>query len=86
MLGEVKDVIGEWHDWQELIATARDVLDHGPSCKLIKHMIGVSDFKFKRALVLTDQLREKYLSAAPRSRRRSTPDAIVTAIASIAEN
>lgn len=93
MLGEVKDVIGEWHDWQELIATAREALDHGPSCKLIKHMTGVSDFKFKRALVLTDQLREKYLSTAARSKRRnrqsktgSTPDAIVSAIASIAEN
>src|SRR5882762_5702393 len=26
-LGEVKDSIGEWHDWEELIAIANDLLD-----------------------------------------------------------
>jgi hypothetical protein len=29
-LGEVKDAIGEWHDWEELTAIAADILDHGP--------------------------------------------------------
>jgi len=37
-LGEVKDAIGEWHDWEELIAMATQLLDHGTSCKLIKHL------------------------------------------------
>src|SRR5207253_7934757 len=27
-LGEVKDAIGEWHDWEELITIANGVVDH----------------------------------------------------------
>ena len=34
-LGEVKDAIGEWHDWEELIAIATDVLSHGSQCNLL---------------------------------------------------
>jgi CHAD domain-containing protein len=31
-LGEIKDAIGEWHDWETLIAIARDQLPHGARC------------------------------------------------------
>ncbi|HEY2382514.1 MAG TPA: CHAD domain-containing protein [Terriglobia bacterium] len=91
MLGGVKDAIGEWHDWSVLAATAGDLLDHGPSCRLTRHLKEVVDSKFQRALLLTGQLREKYLSAAPRSNQKSRPAGkglmpapIINAAASIA--
>ena len=31
-LGEVKDRIGEWHVWEELVEIATQVLDHGSPC------------------------------------------------------
>jgi hypothetical protein len=31
-LGAVKDAIGEWHDWEELIAIAANALSHGARC------------------------------------------------------
>src|SRR5665213_1882446 len=34
-LGEVKDAIGEWHDWNELAAIAAVALSHGTQCALI---------------------------------------------------
>ena len=60
-LGEVKDAIGEWHDWQELLDIARQVLDHGSSCKLIKRLKTVSKSKYDKALLLTESLRSHYL-------------------------
>ena len=37
-LSEVKDAIGDWHDWEQLIAIASDVLDHGAECKLMAQL------------------------------------------------
>src|SRR5262249_34551890 len=37
-LGEVKDAIGDWHDWETLIAIAKQSLDHDASCKLMKQL------------------------------------------------
>ena len=36
VLGQVKDAIGDWHDWQKLTAMASDLLDHGSGCKLLQ--------------------------------------------------
>jgi CHAD domain-containing protein len=58
-LGEVKDAIGEWHDWEELILIARDVLEHGTLCRLIKNLRITSNSKYERALMLTSRLRER---------------------------
>jgi CHAD domain-containing protein len=60
-LGEVKDSIGEWHDWEELIAIASQLLDHGTSCELIKRLKDTSNSKYGRALSLTNNLRSNYL-------------------------
>src|SRR5205807_5429297 len=49
-LTEVKDAIGEWHDWEELTAIASQLLDHGPSCKLMKQLKATSDSKYEKAL------------------------------------
>jgi len=70
-LGEVKDAIGEWHDWDELIAIAGKLLDHGPSCRLMKHLKATNDKKYERALSLVGDLRRNYLKAAGSKRRAS---------------
>jgi CHAD domain-containing protein len=77
-LGEVKDAIGEWHDWEELIAIATQLLDHGTACKLIKHLKDTSNSKYQRALSLTNDLRSNYLtSRMPKPGTRQSPIATV---------
>jgi CHAD domain-containing protein len=60
-LGAVKDAIGEWHDWETLVAIAGRVLAHGPSCKLVKELQVTSDAQYARALSVTNHFRSKYL-------------------------
>ena len=50
ILGDVKDAIGEWHDWQELQTIARDHLHHASKCKLIPLLEKTTQQKLKRAL------------------------------------
>jgi CHAD domain-containing protein len=64
-LGSVKDAIGEWHDWEELIVIARDVLDHGPTCKLLRGLRQIADEKYRRALSRAENMRKKYLRISP---------------------
>ena len=70
-LGE-KDAIGEWHDWEELISIANDVLDHGPKCQLLRELKGNSWVKYKHALRLTENMRKKYLGISKRRTHRSS--------------
>jgi CHAD domain-containing protein len=60
-LGEVKDAIGEWHDWQELTAIAGDILDHGPRCQLLRELQRIREVKYQRALGVAEAMRKKYL-------------------------
>ena len=60
-LGEVKDAIGEWHDWVELTAIAERLLDHGPECKLLKLIRANAREKFSHAVALAEKMRRKYL-------------------------
>lgn len=53
-LGQVKDAIGEWHDWQQLVLIARDHLPHGSKCKLIPLLQKTAQQKLKRALAVTN--------------------------------
>jgi CHAD domain-containing protein len=71
-LGEVKDAIGEWHDWEELIAIAADQLDHGPGCKLPHELKQVSARKYERALGLANKVRRVFLGAG-RARKHPSP-------------
>jgi CHAD domain-containing protein len=73
-LGEVKDAIGEWHDWEELVSIAKRILNHGKQCKLIGALKRESEKKFERALCLTNDLRNTYLNSKKpaRSARRFT--------------
>ena len=82
-LGEVKDAIGEWHDWEELIAIATDLLDHGPGCKLLQQLKTISAGKYDRALALANKLRKDFLSSS-RFRKQSLPRPLLQATAAIA--
>jgi len=63
-LGEIKDAIGEWHDWEELIAIAKQQLRHEGPCRLLKHFKATSDSKFKRALSVTNEFRKDHFVPA----------------------
>jgi len=60
-LSEVKDAIGEWHDWDELSGIARELLNHGTGCKLLRELKAVRDTKYDRALLLANEMRNSYL-------------------------
>ncbi len=60
-LGQVKDAIGEWHDWEELIAIADDVLDHRPHCALIDELKRIGREKYESALTVANRMRAAYL-------------------------
>jgi len=70
-LGEVKDAIGEWHDCEELIGIAREALDHGAGCKLVRELRKISEEKYQHALKLANELRVEYLKPPrPAQRKR----------------
>ena len=77
-IGEVKDAIGQWHDWEELIGIATQLLDHGPACKLVKRMKATSDSKYKDALSLTNRLRRNYLNGQEKDILPRTNGALVS--------
>jgi CHAD domain-containing protein len=74
-LGEVKDAIGEWHDWSELGAVANEILDHGSGCKVLKQIRDTTTAKFDHALSLAEALRKKFLGSSSdrNAGRRSAP-------------
>jgi len=61
-LKQVKDAIGEWHDWQELLSIAGKVLDHGGNCRVLQELKSICDHKFEHALVVTNEMRMQYLN------------------------
>jgi CHAD domain-containing protein len=64
-LGEVKDAIGEWHDWDELVAIATQLLRHGKKCKLLRKLKEISRGKFETARSLAYGMRHTYLHNRP---------------------
>jgi CHAD domain-containing protein len=69
-LGQCKNAIGEWHDWEELIAAAEKTLDHGPPCPLLQELKTISKQKFDSALTIAEKLRTDY--ARPKTGKAST--------------
>ena len=69
-LGEVKDAIGEWHDREELIAIAGQVLDHKENCKLLREVKVITSRKYETALSLTNKMRERLSSFFKRVKKR----------------
>jgi len=76
-LGHVKDAIGEWHDWQQLIAIAGDVLDH-EGCRLVQEAKRRSRRKFESALALTTDMRRHCFPAPSRGARHSSATVVFT--------
>jgi CHAD domain-containing protein len=70
-LGEVKDAIGEWHDWEELVVIAKTVLSHGAKCELLHALRNIADRKYHNALVLTENMRKKFLRISDRKGKGS---------------
>jgi CHAD domain-containing protein len=86
-LGETKDAIGDWHDWEEMIAIAREVLDEGNRCPLVQKMKKISDEKYKIALAAATKMRREFVgrrSRTERARRKSAAPAIVKAVGAMA--
>jgi CHAD domain-containing protein len=69
-LGEVKDKIGEWHDWQQLADTAREILDPAEDRALLTKIDQVGKRKFRQGLASANSLRKRYLKS-PTPRQRS---------------
>jgi hypothetical protein len=61
-LSEVKDAIGEWHDWEKLVSVGAKLLEHR-GCKLKAKLKATANMKYERALYLAHQLRDHYLKA-----------------------
>lgn len=68
-LGKVKDAIGNWHDWQQLLAIARDVLDVQKDKALLAEIDATAKKKLAHALAGANGLRRRYLKAAPAGRK-----------------
>jgi CHAD domain-containing protein len=76
-LNEVKDQIGEWHDWTELDEIAKEVLSDCKNCKAIAQIENIVKQKFESTLKAAQQLRSKYFAAqGPRRKRNSKRIAI----------
>jgi CHAD domain-containing protein len=65
-LGEAKDAIGEWHDWEELLEAANKVVNGRPHSKLLRQLRIIADEKFNKALAITQRMRKTYRSAKRR--------------------
>jgi len=59
-LRTVKDAIGEWHDWVELLGIAKEVLDDGRTCKLIRQIKDTSEQKYESAIAEAQNVRKKF--------------------------
>lgn len=69
-LGECKDAIGEWHDWEELIGIAQNHLDHAPNCSVLSDLKATSKRKLDAALSVTAKLRNSYVKPEASRRRK----------------
>jgi CHAD domain-containing protein len=67
-LGEVKDKIGEWHDWQQLTEVAREIAPNGSS-RLLKLLTTTTNAKYEYALRLSQQFRNRYLAGSKSGKR-----------------
>jgi CHAD domain-containing protein len=68
ILGKVKDVIGEWHDWEELVAIAKDLIGSKPQCKLLRQLKANARTKFEEALRVTNEMRSTYMNGGAKAK------------------
>jgi CHAD domain-containing protein len=68
-LGNVKDAIGEWHDYAELVGIASKLLNHDGNCALLAQLKRTADSKYDHARGLALKLRSTYLQSAEPQRK-----------------
>lgn len=61
-LGGVKDAIGDWHDWVELLKISRKVLDPKSDGQLLQRIEEIGSEKLQQALTAANQMRELYFN------------------------
>lgn len=69
-LEEVKDTVGEWHDWIELLKIAREALDPQADSALLKRIEGTGQEKLVAALTAANKARARYFDV-PDGRKAS---------------
>lgn len=69
-LGEVKDEIGEWHDWTELERIAGEVLPDCTNCGVTAQIKEIAKKRFETGLRSAEQLRSKYFGAHTGNQKR----------------
>ena len=70
-LGQVKDMVGDWHDWQELAKIAKSVLDPEEDRPALNKIDQIGDEKFKDALSKANAARKKYFSNGWHGQKRA---------------
>ncbi len=70
-LGQVKDAIGEWHDWEELLGIAKELLSH-PNCDLLHELKQRANDRYNSALASTESMRKRFLRLSSSTERRSS--------------
>ena len=88
-LGAVKDLIGEWHDWAELDAMAKELLSECHHCGVVSQIAKTARNKFETALKASELLRKNYFEGQVGRKRRirrglSMKSSILKATASLA--
>ena len=74
-LGGVKDTVGEWHDWVELLKIAKEVLDPQSDRGIIKRIEDTGNTKLIASLAAANKLRERFfgVSDGRRASRKILP-------------
>jgi CHAD domain-containing protein len=72
-LGEVKDAIGEWHDWEVLTGMATAVVDHAKTenCGLVDQLRRTAENKYETALAFANSMRRDFLHLSNRRSKSS---------------
>jgi CHAD domain-containing protein len=70
-LGHVKDEIGDWHDWQQLLEIARNVLNRPEDRELLAEIETIIGRKFARALAAANSMRRRFLRPSSPRRKAS---------------
>jgi CHAD domain-containing protein len=68
-LTRAKNEIGDWHDWHQLAATARQVLKQASDRPLLTRIDRIAARELSQAVEASEALRGTYLQPAPESRR-----------------
>jgi hypothetical protein len=61
-LGEVKDSVGEWHDWVELLKIAGKVLDPQSDREILNRIENTGHARLAAGLDAANKVRQRYFS------------------------